>query len=561
VSPRDDFDVVVVGAGAGGGAMAWRLVQRGLRVLLLDAGPAFDPAADYPLDRADWESRHFPVKPGSRGQYTFAPMQALEAAGDDLRSWNRVQGRLNRGDRRLPAGPGYHHVRGIGGSTLHYTGEAHRLNPRAMKLRSEHGVGADWPLDYATLEPYYLEAERLVGVAGPEATGDRWRSAPYPLPAHPLCRASQWLAGGAGKLGWRWEPNPRAALSRPYDGRPPCNYCGQCNRGCPRGDKGSADVTFIAKARASGRCEVRPDSTVVGLVVSGRRRIAAVEVVDGKGQRLRIDTPALVLAGGAIETPRLLLLHNLQNPRQAIAADGGQLGRNLLESTGWASVGLAPEPLASHGGLPSDAICWDFNRPDARDGVVGGFRLSAAVHEADMTGPIAYARRAVPGWGKGHQAAVRRALGHAVAVAAIGEYLPNPGSFVDLDPSARDRHGLPLARIHSFNDGRAVRLLAEMARSCRLLMQAAGVEDLVEEYGNYDFYSAAHVFGTCRMGTDPAIAVVDADLAVHGWENLLVCDASVFPSSGGGEAPTLTLQALAIRAADRLASRLFGKTV
>ncbi|GAB2499348.1 GMC family oxidoreductase [Arenimonas alkanexedens] len=555
-----DFDAVVVGAGAGGGAVAWRLVQRGLRVLLLDAGPAFDPATDYPLDQPNWERSHFPHKPGSQGQVRFAPMQALDPALDDLRSWNAVHGRLNRGEQRLPSGPGYYHVRGIGGSTLHYTGEAHRMNPHAMRLHSEHGVGADWPLDYAALEPYYLEAERLIGVAGPADPGDRWRSEPFPLPAHRLCRASALLGEGAKALGWQWQANARAALSQAYDGRPPCNYCGNCTRGCPRGDKGSADVTFIAKARASGRCVVRPDSTVVGFVVGGQGRIAAVDYRDAAGKSHRVETPQLVLAAGAIETPRLLLAHNAAHPTQAIGETSGQLGRNLLESTGWTSVGLAPEPLASFGGLPADAICWDFNRPDARDGVVGGFRLSAGVHEADLVGPIAYARRALPGWGRSHKQAMREAFGRGLAVSAIGEYLPNPASFVELDPEHRDVFGQPLARIHSHNDAMALRRLAEMARSCRLLLKAAGVDSLVEEYGTYDFYSAAHVFGTCRMGKDPATSVVDANLAVHGWENLLICDASVFPSSGGGEAPSLTIQALALRAADSLAPHSKGES-
>jgi choline dehydrogenase-like flavoprotein len=555
-----DFDVVVVGAGAGGSAAAWRLASHGKRVLLLDAGPAFDPLTDYRLDQPDWELSSFPDKPGSRGRYSFAPMQALDPAHDDLRSWNRIHGRFNRGEHRIASGEGYHHVRGIGGSTLHYTGEAHRMNPHSMRLASEYGVGADWPLDYAALEPYYVEAENLIGVAGPADPGDRWRSAPYPLPPHRTCRASRYLGKAAQGLGWGWEVSPRAALSLPYDGRLPCNYCGGCARGCPRGDKGSVDVTFVAKARASGRCEIRPSWAVVGLVVGDGRRIAAVDCVGPDGKRVRVDTPQLVLAGGAIETPRLLLAHNAAHPRQRIGHESGQLGRNLMESSGWTSVGLAGEDLASFGGLPADAICWTFNRPDAVEGVVGGYKLSAAIHECDLMGPVAYARRAVPGWGRAHKAQVRQQFGRAVAISATGEFLPNEGSFVDLDPGQADDHGLPLARIHTHNDAMTLRRLAAMARSCRLLMQAAGVETLVEEYGSYDFYSAAHVFGTCRMGKDPATSVVDADLRAHGWENLLICDASVFPSSGGGEAPSLTIQALAIRAADRLAERSQGES-
>ncbi|KFN44231.1 GMC family oxidoreductase [Arenimonas oryziterrae] len=552
MSRETTFDAVVVGAGAGGAAAAWRLTEHGLRVLLLDAGPSFDAATDYRLDRPDWELSRFPLKPGSRGRYSFGEMQTLDPRDDGLRSWNAVAGRLNRGERRGISGPGYHHVRGIGGSTLHFTGEAHRMNPHSMRLRSDHGVGADWPLTYAQLEPFYVVAENLIGVAGPADPGDRWRSAAYPLPPHPISHAARCLGRGAEALGWHWQASPRSALSLPYDGRPPCNYCGGCNRGCPRGDKGSADVTFIAKARASGRCEIRPLCTVVALIVEGGRQVRALDYLDARGQRVRVATPQLILAGGAIETPRLLLIHNAANPAAAIAADAGQIGRNLLESSSWTTVGLASEPLASFGGLPAASICWDFNRPDAVPGIVGGYKLSDAIHETDMVGPVAYAQRALPGWGAAHKARVRESVGRAVAVSATGEFLPNTGSFVDLDPARTDAHGLPLARIHSFNDAATIQRLAAMARSCRDLMKAAGVQTLVEEYGSYDFYSAAHVFGTCRMGTDPATSVVDPNLRIHGWDNVQICDASVFPSSGGGEAPSLTIQALAIRAVDQV---------
>jgi choline dehydrogenase-like flavoprotein len=385
------YDAVVVGAGAGGAAAAWRMTQRGWKVLLVDAGPAFDPERDYGLDRNDWERERFRHKPGSQGAVTFAPMQPLDPQLADLRSWSLAQGRANRGERRVASGIGYHHVRGIGGSTLHFVGEAHRMNPAAMKMKSRFGVAADWPVSYDELEPLYLEIERFLGVAGPAEAGDRWRSAPYPLAAHPLSRASRRLGRGAAALKIGWQPNPRAALSAAYDGRPACNYCGGCTHGCPRRDKGSADVTFIAKARASGRCEIRPEHTLLRIVAGADRQVEAVEIADASKRVQRVPVRRLVLACGAVETPRALLLSR--------GLGGAQVGRNFLESVAWTSIADAGEPLQSFGGLPADAISWDKNRPDAIPGVIGGFRLSAAIHEADMMGPIAHAQRAVPGWG------------------------------------------------------------------------------------------------------------------------------------------------------------------
>lgn len=548
--PDPTHDVVVIGSGAGGGAAAWALSRRGVRVLVLEAGPPFDPFKDYRLSTPGWEQHNFPEKPGSTGRYTFAPLQALESRWQDLRSWNRHSGAMIAGDRRR--GHAYHHVRGVGGSTLHFTGEAHRLLPQAMTMQSSFGVAADWPFDYDALEPYYCEAERLIGVAGPIENRLRPRSERYPLPAHPLSYASQHLGAGCRKLGLTWAPNAVAALSAPYEGRPRCNYCGNCNRGCPLTDKGTVDITFLRKATASGRCTVKARSAVTRLEAGDGDRVSSVVYRDVDGSEHRIAAKVVVVACGAIETPRLLLLSEGSNARDGLANESGLVGRNFMETLAWKSSGLHAGPLGSHRGLPVDSICWDFNSPDAIPGVIGGCRFAPGMAEADLVGPINYATRVVGGWGKSHKQALRRVFGNVLSVGAIGENLPNDGSYIDLDPQARDDQGLPLARIHSFLPERELRRLEFMARKSREILKASGVEQIFEEYGTYDMFSSTHVFGTCRMGHDASASVVDPYGRSHRWRNLFIMDASVFPSSGGGESPSLTIEAIAIRSSEHL---------
>lgn len=547
----DDVDVVVVGSGGGGGVTAWRLATQGLKVLVLEAGTRFDPVRDYQLQLPAWEASDFPVRPGSQGKYMFAPMQELDPVLSDLRSWNAVSGPTNQSLVRQPANGGYQHVRGIGGSTLRYTGEAHRLHPQAMRMRSRFGVAADWPMDYAALEPYYTLAEQTIGVAGPAEHGARWRSAPYPLPPHPLSKGSRKLGQGARSLGLQWIANARAALSVPYDGRPPCNYCGNCNRGCPRTDKGSVDVTYIPKALATGRCTILSGMTVTR-VIAHDGKVTHVDCAAADGQVVRIPVKRLVLSCGAVETPRLLLASASAQAPTGLANASGQVGKNFMETLSWCTTGMVDEPVDSFKGLPADAICWDFNHPDAIPGVVGGCRFSSAVHEAGLNGAINYATRVVNGFGLAHKQALRQALGHAISVGAIGEFLPNDATFIELDPHARDAHGTALARIHSRPGAHDMQRLRFMAETCRKIVRAAGATRLVEEYGTMDFFNATHVFGTCRMGHDPADSVVDAYGKSHALDNLFIADASIFPSSGGGESPSLTIAALAIRNADAI---------
>ena len=552
---KSRFDAVVVGAGAGGAAAAWRLCDKGMKVLLLEAGPRFEPWVDYHVHRPDWERQIFPARRGSQAAVSFGDFGELDPAERELRSWNSVAGPIVRGASRQPNGPGYWHVLGVGGSTLAFVGESHRLHPDSMNLHSRFGVAADWPLNYAELEPYYTLCEQVIGVAGPAGQGARWRSAAYPLPAHPLSPAAKRLEAAGRRLGMNWQANSRAALSEVYDGRPACNYCGNCSRGCQLGDKGSADVTFMRKAEGSGKLTLKANSRLLRLHPAKDGRIAAVDYVQDKLVR-RIETPVLVLAAGAVQTPRILLSNRHPDFPHGLANTSGQVGRNFMETLSWSSTGIVPELENSHVGLPSDSICWDFNGPQGIPNVIGGCRFNSGVQEIGLVGPIAYASRVVSGFGAALKDGVRSQFGQALTVGAIGEFLPNDESFVDLDPVKKDEFGIALPRLHSRLGLQEIERLRFMSAQARALLKEAGATRLVEEYGAWDLFSATHVSGTCRMGFSATNSVLDAHGRSHDHPNLYITDASVFPSSGGGESPSLTIQALAIRSADYIVSRV-----
>jgi choline dehydrogenase-like flavoprotein len=552
-----DADVVIVGAGAGGLAAAWRLTTQGVRVTLLEAGQHYDPARDYPQTADDFELRPFPygasVDEQGQPRYGYGPAQQIEPEYDAYRSWNRAQGSFAPGNTRRYAQ--YAHVRGVGGSTLHFQGEAHRYHPDSLRMQSRFGVGVDWPIPYADLEPYYDLAEQLIGVAAPADNRFRPRRSAPVLPPHRLSYASTCLVPAFEKIGATLIPNALAILPTAYNGRPPCNYCNSCTNGCPLGDKGSADVTFLPAALATGRLDLRTHAQAVEVALDERGQVAAVVYRDVRGANQRVEGRYVILAGGAVETARLLLLSTSSRFPNGLGNGSGEVGAHLTESLFWMSVALLPERVDSYRGVPIDGTAWNFAVPARRaGGCVGGFRLSTAHGAAGLRGPVAYAERLVPGFGAAHQQRLVAAFGHAVALLALGDWLPNPRTRVDLDPSLKDSAGIPLARITSHLGDNERGLLTQMADTTRALWAAAGAE-IVEETSALDLFSTAHVLGTCRMGDDPAHAVADADGFSHAVPNLAFADGSVVPSSGSGDSPMLTITALALRTADRLLAR------
>jgi choline dehydrogenase-like flavoprotein len=555
VSARE-ADVLVVGAGAGGVLAALALVEQGFSVALLETGPRFDPK------RYETWSQRFEVEPNVFERVESAPLlRSYESAeGEPLdprfaelasRSPTLFARPAREGARRAPFR--WSRALGVGGSTLHYQGEAHRFPAHAFRMRTLRGVAEDWPIAYEDLAPFYDRVERLLGVAGDPTNPFKPPRGPYPYGAHPLSPASRKLAAGARKLGWQALANPVAILPSAAPGRAACHYCNGCLRGCPVGAKGSVDVAVLPLAEKSGRLRLVTGFHASRLEHRADGRVTGVLGFDAAGRGLRERARAVVLAAGAIETPRILLNSAGGAHPHGVGNAHGQVGLHLMETLYVLRYASFAENLETWAGIPLDHRIWDGNGAAGAGDVPNGIVLGALA--SLFEGPVGTALEAVPGFGIAHRERLARRFGATLALLAIAEQLPRQENRVTL-AEARDRFGAPLARVEMRLDAADLAALALARRRLGALAEAAGVAELPGQVTAYDQPNASHVAGTCRMGADPERSVVDASGALHARPEVVVADASVLVTEGAGDSPSLTIQALALRAGEALAARM-----
>lgn len=520
----ESVDVVIVGCGAGGAVIAKELGEAGVSVVVLEAGRRFDPVRDYPTDQQDFVAKaakmFFESKDRRQDVYT--------AGGAD--------------------GYGYVRAKGVGGSTLAYHAQTPRFHESDFRMRSQDGVGDDWPISYSDLEPYYTRVEYELGVSGPggaEANPfEPPRSKPFPTPPHELSCASRLMQQGARKLGLHWVQIPLAIPTIPWGGRPSCARAGVCGYGCRIKAKSSMDVTYVPKAEATGRVEIRPECLAREIVMGQDGRARSVIYFDGAGEEHEITGRAVVVAGNAIETPRLLLLSTSEQFPNGLANSSGLVGKYLMEHLASLIGGRFQDPLDPWMGPPGGGLMQDFYETDKRNSFVRGWQV---MPNQDWSWPQAFGLHK-PGWGKAHKARIKQLVAHSFEINSCGEQLADVRNYVALSPEVKDHRGMPAPHIVSeFRENDRVMLKA-MDKCVKDLMEAAGAVELID-YTPLIPGESAHYMGTCRMGTDPRKSVVNEWCRAHDVPNLFVADGSVFVTSASAN-PTLTIAALAMRTAE-----------
>ncbi|CAN5269336.1 GMC family oxidoreductase [soil metagenome] len=516
---KDETPVVIIGSGAGGGTLANELAQKGIKVVVLEAG-AMQSNATFIND--EWKA--------------FSQLAWLDPRTTSG-SW-----RVAKDFAGLPAWI----CKTVGGSTTHWAGASLRLQEHEFKTRTHYGAIKDanlmdWPITLAELEPYYARAEDKMGVTRTNG-----------IPGLPGNNNFKVMNAGARKLGYTEVHTGNMAInSMPRDDRTACLQLGFCFQGCKSGAKWSTLYTELPKAEKTGNMDLRPESHVTRIEHNAQGKVTAVVYFDKDGKEQRQMARAVAVAGNSIETPRLLLLSASNTYKDGLSNSSGQVGRNYMRHMTGSVYGMFKEPVHMYRGTTMAGIVRDEARHDTKRGFAGGYEMETL----SLGVPFMAAFLNPGGWGSDFTEYMDNYT-HLAGMWLVGEDMPRESNRITLNTSVKDKWGSPVPNVHFDDHPNDVAMREHAFKQGQAVYAAAGA---IKSYRTPP-YPSTHNLGTCRMGASAKDSVCNS----HGqsWDvnNLFISDGSQF-TSGGAENPTLTIVSLAIRQAEYIASQMNTRAI
>ena len=516
---NDDSVVVIIGSGAGGGTLANELCQKGIKVVVLEAG-ALQSSDTFIND--EWKS--------------FSQLAWLDPRTTSG-SW-----RIAKDFAGLPAWI----CKTVGGTTTHWAGASLRLQEHEFKARTHYGeiAGAnlmDWPVTLKELEPYYARAEDKMGV-----------TRTHGIPGLPGNNNFKVMHAGATKLGYTDVHTGNMAInSRPRDDRTMCLQLGFCFQGCKSGAKWSTLYTELPKAEKTGHMDLRPESHVTRIEHDDTGKVTGVVYFDKTGTEQRQKARIVCVAGNSIETPRLLLLSASKLFKDGLANSSGQVGRNYMRHMTGSVYGMFKQPVHMYRGTTMAGIIRDEARHDTKRGFVGGYEMETL----SLGIPFMAAFLNPGGWG----AEFAEYMDNYTRLAGmwlVGEDMPRETNRITLNTDVKDRWGNPVPNVHFDDHPNDIAMREHAFRQGQRVYQAAGA---IKTFRTPP-YPSTHNLGTCRMGAKALDSVCNAHGQTHDIANLFISDGSQF-TTGGAENPTLTIVTLAIRQADYIARQMTARSI
>ncbi|MGA8599717.1 MAG: GMC family oxidoreductase [Bryobacteraceae bacterium] len=519
------YDVCVIGSGAAGGVVAKELCEGGAKTILLEAGAEVPP---YKFRSHCWpyELRYR----GFRGekQEMFYPGDVKTSIRFETRDAISV-------DR----------IRVLGGRTVHWNAVVLRYAPPDFRERTLNGIEEDWPLSYAELSPYYDRIEQMIGVCGNDDGLDILPAGKHYLPPLPLRCSEQILKRAVAPMGIPVIAVRKALLTRDYDNRPACHYCGHCMDGCDVSAIFSTPASMLPKARKTGNLTLRQNALAREILVDGEGRARAVSIVDRLTRsEEEIRARIVVVCCATIETARLLL--NSRSPRypQGLGNSSGVVGRYLNGHLGNSAFiylkELEGRPPSNLDGALDHAFVPRYNTksPEGTFDFQVNYAGYMYPHQANY----------ISGYGEEFKKRVREMQSAFIMLGGFGKVVADAENRVTIDREKTDAYGIPIPVVR-FQFGDLDRAIYKEMKNSILAMCERLNGNLVNRLPDSPGGFASHEVGTVRMGRDRRTSALNSFCQSHDVKNLFVTDGSAFTTSSEKN-PTLTIMALSLRAAD-----------
>ncbi|NCP65155.1 MAG: GMC family oxidoreductase [Paraglaciecola sp.] len=549
--------VVVVGSGAGGAMAAYELTKAGIKVLLLEAGRDYDPKTETPMFQTNAEA---PLMGSGNSDKDFGFYDATVDGG-----W-QVPGEPYTNAQDSDVEFMWWRSRMLGGRTNHWGRYSLRFSEHDFKGKTRDGLGADWPFDYADIAPWYDKTESLVGVCGTN-TGldDMPDSSPGVLQTPPTPRVPELLvAAAAKKLGIPLAPMHRAVLTQAKDDRAKCFYATSCGRGCSIGAAFQTTTSLLPMAKATGNLQIITDAMVSAIDVDDVGQVTALRYINKQaGSEQRVIAPVLILAASACESARILLNSKSAKHPKGLANSSGQVGRNLMDSTGTDLGALIPllrnRPRYNEDGHTANHlfIPWWGHEAQAK----GELDFPRGYHfeiGGGFNQPGAWVGGYFQGYGQDLMEEAKSHYGAYVGLSLRGEMLPNDDCYMEIDEHVKDKWGIPVAKFHWKWSEHELKQVAHGLKTAKQILTTMGAEvgELPPpEKAILKGGQIIHEVGTTRMGSSPLDSVTNQWGQTWDCPNLFVMDGGVFASNPHKNC-TLTIMTLAMRNASWLAQQL-----
>ena len=553
---QEPYDVVIVGSGATGGWVAMQLAEAGLRVAVLEAGRALDPATDFTEHKRPFDMPLRGRRYGPRATQDEQPIQKQCYQCDEYTHHLFIKDTEH--PYTTPVDRPFSWIRGrhVGGKSIMWARQTYRLSDYDMRAASRDGFGVDWPVAYSELAPYYDRVEEFIGVSGQAEGLPQLPDGRFLPPMNLTC--GEWLLKHAvkRKFGRTLTIGRVAILTRDHKGRPKCHYCGPCSRGCTTGSYYSSPASTLPAAEKTGRLTLIPNAVVSHVLVDDRGRCRGVYYVDRLSRMHREAAGrVVVLCASTLESTRIMLNSRSSIHPNGIANSSGVLGHYLMDHVmGGGAAGTLPVLKGvpdTRGNRPNGIYIARFRNLDTKEkDFIRGYGFQGSAEESRWG--HAYG---TPGFGAAFKQKVKEERPWTVSLGGFGESLARFENYAELDRHRVDAWGIPVLHISMAWSDNELKMIEDMKNAAAGMLEAAGAENIRSWADIAAPGLAIHEVGTARMGNDPKTSVLNRWQQAHDVPNLFVMDGSCYPSSAC-QNPTVTLMALASRACEYLVEQV-----